>query len=67
MRSGRSELRLGAHPGLLDGLGDVGCLAGGLKTQGQSPSFSSRGQSPGMYAFFPSDLLAECREQRVAS
>ena len=30
MRSGRSELRLGARPRLLDGLGDVGCLAGGL-------------------------------------
>ena len=30
MRSGRSEFRLGARPRLLDGLGDVGCLAGGL-------------------------------------
>ena len=30
MRSGRSELRLGARPRLLDGLCDVGCLAGGL-------------------------------------
>jgi hypothetical protein len=73
MRSGRSELRLGARPGLLDGLGDVGCLAGGLKTRGQSPSFyacfalNTRGQSPGMYACFAMDLLAECHEQRVAS
>ena len=30
MRSGRSEFRLGARPRLFDGLGDVGCLAGGL-------------------------------------
>ena len=30
MRSGRSELRLGARPRLLDGLCDVGCLEGGL-------------------------------------
>ena len=69
MRIGRSELRLGARPGLLDGLGDVGCLAGGLTTRGQSPSFLrvSWGQSPGMYACFAMDLLAECHEQQVAS
>ena len=30
MRSRRSELRLGARPQLLDGLGDVRCLAGGV-------------------------------------
>ncbi len=30
MRSGRSELRLGARPHLLDGLGDIRCLAGGV-------------------------------------
>jgi len=38
------------------------------KTWGQSPGIRKTwGQSPGIYMCFPSDLLAECHEQHVAS